>query len=43
MNVEECPVGSYFEGKSSGATGYVVEHTSSNFKLNQTSGQFQVG
>ena len=43
MNVEECPVGSYFKGKSSGATGYVVSHVGRVFTLDQTSGDFQIG
>ena len=36
----EVPVGSYVKGLSSGATGYVVEHAGTQFKLNQTSGSF---
>jgi len=36
----QVPVGSYVKGLSSGATGYVVEHAGTEFKLNQTSGTF---
>ena len=42
-SLAQVPVTSHIKGLSSGATGYVVEHTSANFTLNQTSGQFQVG
>ena len=38
--LQEVPLGSYVKGLSSGASGYVVEHAGTQYKLNQTSGSF---
>jgi len=42
-SLSQAPVGSYIRGLSSGASGYVVSHSSTQFTLDQTSGSFIVG
>lgn len=44
LTVVQCPITSYIEGKSSGASGYTVYSPNSNvITLSQTSGKFIVG
>ena len=42
-SLTDVPVGSYFRGLSSGATGYLATSSSNTYSLRQTSGKFMTG